>query len=187
MYLICKLLYIAIFAVLSAAQPYLPIYYHDTLNFSSDQIGLVLAIAPFIQSISCPLWTYIVDKKPALHGFIMALTAFLGGAAIMAIMFIGQSSGTLFGIELSNTLLVVVVSSLALGFAFFTLPNMALVDSAVMKILGPNKILYGKQPLTLSKKGRTKVSFFVRRTTFMGLCFGCIDYSCCRTTDILYR
>ncbi|KAL4211394.1 hypothetical protein CU097_015206 [Rhizopus azygosporus] len=147
MYLICKLLYIAIFAVLSAAQPYLPIYYHDTLNFSSDQIGLVLAIAPFIQSISCPLWTYIVDKKPALHGFIMALTAFLGGAAIMAIMFIGQSSGTLFGIELSNTLLVVVVSSLALGFAFFTLPNMALVDSAVMKILGPNKILYGEQRL----------------------------------------
>ncbi|ORE20476.1 MFS general substrate transporter [Rhizopus microsporus] len=141
------LLYIAIFAVLSAAQPYLPIYYHDTLNFSSDQIGLVLAIAPFIQSISCPLWTYIVDKKPALHGFIMALTAFLGGAAIMAIMFIGQSSGTLFGIELSNTLLVVVVSSLALGFAFFTLPNMALVDSAVMKILGPNKILYGEQRL----------------------------------------
>lgn len=141
MYFNCKLLYIAIFAVLSSAQSYLPIYYHDTLGFSSDQIGLVLAIAPFVQSISCPLWTFTVDKKPNMHGFIMALTSFLGGLATIAIMFIGHSS--YFGFELSNTALVIIVSCLALGFAFFTLPNMALVDSAVMKILGPNKILYG--------------------------------------------
>ncbi|KAG0742223.1 hypothetical protein G6F57_010701 [Rhizopus arrhizus] len=135
----------SIFAVLSSAQSYLPIYYHDTLGFSSDQIGLVLAIAPFVQSISCPLWTFTVDKKPNMHGFIMALTSFLGGLATIAIMFIGHSS--YFGFELSNTVLVIIVSCLALGFAFFTLPNMALVDSAVMKILGPNKILYGEQRL----------------------------------------
>ncbi|CAO3683671.1 unnamed protein product [Rhizopus stolonifer] len=147
MYFICKLLYIAVFAVLSAANSYLPIYYHDTLGFSSDQIGLVLAIAPFVQSISCPLWTFIVDKKPKMHGYVMSLTGFLGGLATMAIMFIGQSPGSIFGFEISNTLLVIIVSCLALGFAFFTLPNMALVDSAVMKILGPNKILYGEQRL----------------------------------------
>jgi MFS family permease len=154
MYLICKLLYIAIFALLSAAPPYLPLYYHDVLGFTSDQIGLVLSIAPFVQSISCPLWTYIVDKKPNMHGSIMALTSLLGGSAIMAIMVIGHSTSSsevenpatvnIFKLELSNTALVSITSTLALAFAFFTLPNMSLVDSAVMKILGPNKILYGR-------------------------------------------
>lgn len=154
MYVLCKLLYIAIFGLLSAAPPYLPLYYHDMLNFSSDQIGLVLAIAPFIQSIACPLWSYIVDKKPRLHGTIMACTSFLGGSAVIGIMFIGHYASSsseepvseslgLFSIKLSNTALVTITSSLALTFAFFTLPNMSLVDSAVMKILGPNKILYG--------------------------------------------
>lgn len=153
MYLICKLLYIAIFAVLSAAPPYLPLYYHDVLGFSSDQIGFVLAIAPFIQSIACPLWTYTVDKKPLLHGSIMAITSLLGGSAVMAIMFIGHSVSSevvvptsftsLLKLELSNGTLVLMTSTLALAFAFFTLPNLSLVDSAVMKMLGPNKILYG--------------------------------------------
>lgn len=153
MYLICKLLYIAIFALLSAAPPYLPLYYRDVLDFSSNQIGFVLAIAPFIQSIACPLWSYIVDKKPKLHGPIMALTALLGGSAIMGIMVIGHSvlsqkeiptTFSFMSYQLSNTVLVGITSSLALAFAFFTLPNISLVDSAVMKILGPDKLLYGK-------------------------------------------
>lgn len=153
MYLICKLLYIAIFAVLSAAPPYLPLYYHDVLGFSSDQIGFVLAIAPFIQSVACPLWTYTVDKKPKLHGTTMAITSLLGGSAVMAIMFVGHSVSSevvvptgftsILKLELSNKTLVLMTSTLALAFAFFTLPNLSLVDSAVMKILGPNKILYG--------------------------------------------
>lgn len=160
MYLICKLLYVSLFSLLSAAPPYLPLYYHDVLGFSSKQIGFVLAIAPFIQSLSCPFWTFIVDKKPKFHGAIMAATSTLGGSAIIAIMFIGHSvsskladpDSTLVAsvlnlteeLKISNTALVSVTSTLALTFAFFTLPNMALVDSIVMKILGPNKILYGK-------------------------------------------
>ncbi|KAI8095224.1 major facilitator superfamily domain-containing protein [Thamnidium elegans] len=157
MYLICKALYIAIFALLSAAPPYLPLYYHDVLGFSSDQIGFVLAIAPFIQSIACPLWTYTVDKRPALHGPIMAVTSLIGGSAIMFIMVIGNSVSSdivnptqIFSalkLQLSNSSLVLVTSVLALTFAFFTLPNLSLVDSAVMKILGPHKILYGEQRL----------------------------------------
>ncbi|KAI8087787.1 uncharacterized protein B0P05DRAFT_532293 [Gilbertella persicaria] len=151
MYVVCKLLYIAIFALLSAAPPYLPLYYSDVLHFSSDQIGLVLAIAPFIQSIACPLWSLVVDKRPKLHGLIMALTSFLGGSAIMGIMIIGHSvsSSEIISnlLKLTNTSLVFITSTLALAFAFFTLPNMSLVDSAVMKILGPNKILYGEQRL----------------------------------------
>jgi nitrate/nitrite transporter NarK len=148
MYLICKLLYVAVFALLSAAPPYLPLYYHDVLGFSSDQIGFVLAIAPFIQSISCPVWSVLVDKFPRWHGAVMAMTSFVGGAAVMGIMLMGhvisvESIPKAFIPEISNSMLVAITSALALAFAFFTLPNMSLVDSAVMKKLGPNKILYG--------------------------------------------
>ncbi|CAO3635903.1 unnamed protein product [Cunninghamella blakesleeana] len=146
MYLPCKLLYISVFALLSAAPPYLSIYYHDVLGFTSDQIGLVLAIAPFIQSLACPLWTVLVDKKPTLHGFFMSLTGLLGGLAVMGILVIGHLASNP-NIQLSNSTLVLFTSILALAFAFFTLPNVSLVDSAVMKILGPNKILYGEQRL----------------------------------------
>ncbi|CAO3596506.1 unnamed protein product [Absidia cylindrospora] len=146
MYLLCKLLYISVFALLSAAPPYLPLYYHNALQLSSDQIGFVLAIAPFIQSVACPLWTIIVDKRPRLHGAVMGMTGLLGGVAVMCIMMIGHAVASP-DYQLSNSTLVLLTSSFALAFAFFTLPNVSLVDSAVMKILGPNKILYGEQRL----------------------------------------
>lgn len=159
MYILCKLLYITVFALLSAAPPYLPLYYHDVLRFSSDQIGFTIAIAPFIQSIACPLWTYLVDKRPRLHGPVMAITSFLGGLAVMGIMLVGRwvaeeqedtriKTSTLLSSfsndNSSNTRVVVITCAFALAFAFFTLPNTSLVDSAVVKMLGPNKILYGK-------------------------------------------
>ncbi|KAI9305740.1 major facilitator superfamily domain-containing protein [Cunninghamella echinulata] len=146
MYILCKLLYISIFGLLSAAPPYLSIYYHDTLGFTSNQIGLVLAIAPFIQSVACPLWTILVDKKPNLHGFIMSFTSLLGGIAVMGILLLGHLVSNP-SIQISTSTLVLFISILQLAFAFFTLPNTSLVDSAVMKILGPNKILYGEQRL----------------------------------------
>ncbi|KAI7847214.1 major facilitator superfamily domain-containing protein [Circinella umbellata] len=201
MYTLCKFLYITVFALLSAAQPYLQLYYHNALGFSSNQIGLVLAIAPFIQSFACPLWTGLVDKRPNLHGVVMAMTSFIGGVAVIGIMLLGHIvSSTLnkknsindtdFDINsilslqspiflkeaenyyyhhdqqhgnnnnnseyiilkeelleqpLDNATVVWITSALALIFAFFALPNVSLVDSAVMKILGPNKILYGEQ------------------------------------------
>ncbi|ORX59023.1 hypothetical protein DM01DRAFT_1333614 [Hesseltinella vesiculosa] len=146
MYLLCKLLYVAVFALLSAAPPYLPIYYHDALGFSSNQIGIVLAIAPFIQSAACPLWTWLVDQKPQWHGLAMSLTSLLGGIAVMGIMMMGRLVASP-SVHIDMSTLVMLTSCMALAFAFFTLPNVSLVDSAVMKILGPNKILYGQQRL----------------------------------------
>lgn len=155
MYTLCKLLYITVFALLSAVPPYLQIYYHDMLYFSSNQIGCVLAIAPFIQSLACPIWSYLVDKRPKLHGSIMAFTSFMGGLSILGIMILGHHQQQRQEVPLSLFLndnehtpatqqTVILTSLCALMFAFFTLPNVSLVDSAVMKILGPNKILYGE-------------------------------------------
>ncbi|KAI9477134.1 major facilitator superfamily domain-containing protein [Zychaea mexicana] len=161
MYVLCKLLYITVFALLSAAQSYLPLYYHDVIKFSSDQIGFVIAIAPCIQSIACPIWTYLADKRPKLHGITMALTSFVGGIAVMGIMGVGhyvqnnsqQEETTLRSISTSsdgngnNGNVMLLICAFAIAFAFFSLPNTSMVDSAVMKILGPNKILYGEQRL----------------------------------------
>ncbi|KAI8068274.1 major facilitator superfamily domain-containing protein [Gongronella butleri] len=146
MYLLCKLLYVTVFALLSAAPPYLPLFYHDALGFSSNQIGLVLAIAPFIQSAACPFWTWLVDRKPRWHGLTMTGTSLAGGVAIMGIMMMGRIVASP-AYQIDITTLVLLTSMFALTFAFFTLPNISLVDSAVMKILGPNKILYGQQRL----------------------------------------
>ncbi|KAI9262147.1 major facilitator superfamily domain-containing protein [Phascolomyces articulosus] len=154
-YMLCKLLYITVFALLSSAQSYLPLYYRDVLKFSSDQIGFTVAIAPCVQSIACPIWTYIADKRPKLHGITMAVTSLIGGIAVMGIMGIGhyvqninqKEETTSNNNKEDNNDVMLLVCTFALAFAFFTLPNTSMVDSAVMKILGPNKILYGEQRL----------------------------------------
>ncbi|CDH51298.1 hypothetical protein RO3G_12313 [Lichtheimia corymbifera JMRC:FSU:9682] len=162
MYLLCKLLYITVFGLLTACPPYFALYYHNVLRFSSDQIGFTIAIAPFVQSIACPIWAYVVDKRPNLHGVTMAITGCIGCLSVMCIMGIGHYVQAMYdaamftfssssshggGSDSSNGSIVMATCALSLAFAFFALPNVALVDSAVMKILGPNKILYGEQRL----------------------------------------
>ncbi|KAI9488643.1 major facilitator superfamily domain-containing protein [Zychaea mexicana] len=205
-------MYALFYGVLSSVPPYLQLYYHDALGFSSDQIGFVLAIAPFIQSLACPLWTSLVDRRPKFHGAVMALTSFVGGLAVMGIMVLGHiisasnkrndqyipppqspqqllvatgaliyrdedsksdSSGGDFAAmttmtmviqqppQLDNHTVVWLISILSLLIAFFTLPNVSLVDSAVMKILGPNKILYGSLDVLFWVFGVSTVAFIV--------------------------
>jgi Na+/melibiose symporter-like transporter len=139
-YLHPKLLYISLYSILGSAIPYLSLYYNSKLHLTSQQIGFILAIAPFIQSIACPFWTVQVDKRPEWHGRVMALTMIIGGSSVISLMFIPL----LFpGNE--NTITLLLTTMLALIFAFFGQPNAVLVDSAVLKILGQHKIYYGKR------------------------------------------
>lgn len=137
-YLLPKLLYICLYGVLGSAIPYLSLFYSDSLHLTSQQIGIILAIAPFIQSIACPFWTLQVDKRPHWHGKLMALLMVIGGLSVISLMFIPK---LLPNDSTSTTLIVTVV--LAVAFAFFGQPVTVLVDSAVLKILGENKIYYG--------------------------------------------
>ncbi|OAD76118.1 hypothetical protein PHYBLDRAFT_88121, partial [Phycomyces blakesleeanus NRRL 1555(-)] len=125
-----KLLYITLYAVLGSAIPYLPLFYDESLRLSSNQIGVVLAIAPFVQSVACPVWTILADKKPSWHGPLMAILIAIGVTKTDE-----SSTGLIFA------------AVLALIFAFFGQPVSALVDSAVLKILGEHKVLYGSQRL----------------------------------------
>lgn len=192
MYLLCKLLYITVFGLLTACPPYFALYYHNVLRFSSDQIGFTIAIAPFVQSIACPIWAYVVDKRPNLHGVTMAITGCIGCLSVMCIMGIGHYVQAMYdaamstfsssshggGSDSSNGSIVMATCALSLAFAFFALPNVALVDSAVMKILGPNKILYGKCTHTFVKAHfLTCHMIYNRGTTSMGIRFCWTDYS----------
>ncbi|KAI9318750.1 major facilitator superfamily domain-containing protein [Dichotomocladium elegans] len=152
-----KLLYVSLFILFGSAIPYLPLFYDEQLRLSSDQIGVLLAIAPFVQSLACPIWTVVVDRHPNWHGPLMSMLAIIGGLSIMSLMLLPpwfESGSDCIGddcnvndIAMSPLLKVLVTSSLALLFAFFGQPTQALVDSAVLKILGDQKILYGNQRL----------------------------------------
>jgi MFS family permease len=122
-----------------SAIPYLAIFYDQALHLSSDQIGVLLAIAPFIQSVACPVWTMVADRWPRWHGTLMAVLALIGGSAIVSMSLLPT---VLQGREQLSMPLTCV---LALMYAFFGSPLMALVDSAVLKILDTHKILYGER------------------------------------------
>lgn len=143
MYFICKLLFIAVYAAVASAPPYLALFYDRIMHFSSDQIGILLAIAPFVQSIACPFWTHVVDKKPQWHGRLMGILCLAGSASIMAVMYLGiitpDEKGFLF--DMPSFLLLTAMCIFLYASCSGTL--VSLVDSAVMKMLGPNKILYG--------------------------------------------
>lgn len=143
MYFICKLLFVAVYATVSSALPYMALFYDKIMHFSPDQIGLLLAIAPFVQSIACPFWAAVVDKKPQYHGSLMGLLCLAGGSAIMVVMYLGiiTPDEKNFDFEMPSFLVLTAICVFLYAFCSGTL--VSLVDSAVMKILGPNKILYG--------------------------------------------
>ncbi|KAF7725929.1 hypothetical protein EC973_009166 [Apophysomyces ossiformis] len=147
-FILPKLLYISLYMVFGSAIPYLNLFYDQALHLSNQQIGVLLAIAPFVQSAACPLWTILADKRPTWHGPLMAVLAFFGGLAIMTLMllpsWISQRSTELEDAGVATFLITIV---LAFVFAFFGQPVSALVDSAVLKLLGEHKILYGNQRL----------------------------------------
>ncbi|KAI9271700.1 major facilitator superfamily domain-containing protein [Phascolomyces articulosus] len=139
-----KVLYVFLYSIFGSAIPYLPLYYDEILHLPSDQIGVLLAIAPFVQSIACPLWTLVVDRKPHLHGLLMAILALVGGSGIMLFLFLPR---WLAMTSASSTVTFFLTVLFAFIFAFFGQPVSTLVDSAVLKMLGEQKILYGNQRL----------------------------------------
>jgi peptidoglycan/LPS O-acetylase OafA/YrhL len=142
MYLNCKLLFAAVYAVMSSAPPYLSLFYAKIMHFSSDQIGVLLAIAPFVQSIACPFWTHVVDKKPQWHAPLMGILCIIGGTAVLSVMYLGKQTEekSRWTLEISLPWLT---SACVFCYAFCSGTLVSLVDSAVMKILGSNKIMYG--------------------------------------------
>ncbi|KAI8138078.1 major facilitator superfamily domain-containing protein [Fennellomyces sp. T-0311] len=140
-----KFLYVCLYSIFGSAIPYLPLFYDEALHLPSDKIGVLLAVAPFVQSVSCPLWTLVVDRRPQWHGALMSLLALIGGTAIMMLMFLPK--WLVHEDDDNTTVTFFVTVTFAFIFAFFGQPVSTLVDSAVLKMLGDQKILYGNQRL----------------------------------------
>ncbi|CAG8656137.1 7528_t:CDS:2, partial [Paraglomus occultum] len=155
-YLLPKLLYVFLYGGMGAAIPFLPIFYKNSLNLSSSQIGIIFSIAPFIAAISCPLWTGLADKFQA-HKAIMIITYVAAVASIVAQMLLpradavdeegGQWSEQDSKDSPGRGSIMAWVLFAASWFAFFGIPVNALVDSGILKILGGKKELYGEQRL----------------------------------------
>ncbi|CEP08290.1 hypothetical protein [Parasitella parasitica] len=135
-FLLPKGLYITLYSLYGSAIAYISIYYSEVLHLNSNQIGILLAIAPFVQVVACPLWTVIADKYSRYHGLIMGLIAAVGGSSVISLYFLPQ-------FELEENMVMMVATLCAFLFAFFGSPICALVDSAVLKLLGDQKLLYG--------------------------------------------
>ncbi|ORY96941.1 major facilitator superfamily domain-containing protein [Syncephalastrum racemosum] len=142
-YLAPKLLYTFLFACQGSAPVYLALFYSSQLGLKSDQIGLLVAIAPFISAVACPLWTAIADKTKT-HRYIMCIVHTLATIAIVSVMGISIVVQQVDAAEKSKlTIALVTVTSVC--FAFFGVPVGPLVDGGVLKILGRNKDQYGRQ------------------------------------------
>ncbi|GAA5801276.1 hypothetical protein HPULCUR_006722 [Helicostylum pulchrum] len=143
-YLAPKLLYTFLFACQGSAPVYLALFYSSQLGLKSDQIGLLVAIAPFISAIACPLWATIADKTKT-HGYIMCIVHTLATIAIVSVMGISVVVQHLTDDTEKSRLTIILVTITSICFAFFGVPVGPLVDGGVLKILGRNKDQYGRQ------------------------------------------
>lgn len=155
-FIVPKLLYICLYSLYGSALAYIAVFYSEVLHLNSNQIGIILAISPFVQVVACPLWTFIADKFPTWHGPIMGMLAIIGGSSVIALDFLPKwittdekgfykllSPQSFSVVDSNNETVMLVTAFCALIFAFFGSPNCALVDSAVLRLLGDQKLLYG--------------------------------------------
>ncbi|KAG2219053.1 hypothetical protein INT45_008897 [Circinella minor] len=143
-YLAPKLLYTFLFACQGSAPVYLALFYSEQLGLRGDQIGLLVAIAPFISAIACPLWTSLADKTKT-HRYIMCIVHTLATLAIVSVMGISVAVQHAETVEERSKLTITLVTITSVCFAFFGVPVGPLVDGGVLKILGRNKDQYGRQ------------------------------------------
>ncbi|RCI03832.1 hypothetical protein CU098_007786 [Rhizopus stolonifer] len=143
-YLAAKLLYIFLFACQGSAPVYLSLFYSSQLGLKSNQIGLLVAIAPFISAIACPLWTTIADKTKT-HRYIMCIIHTLATIAIVSVMGISVLIQPIEDETEKSRATITLVTITSVCFAFFGVPVGPLVDGGVLKILGRHKDQYGRQ------------------------------------------
>jgi PPP family 3-phenylpropionic acid transporter len=126
--LLPKLFYFVYFGAVASIGPFFGLYYQE-LGLAGSQIGVLTALPPLIMMVAAPLWSGLADMTRQ-HKRVMLIT--LAGA--WGCLWILQRSARFYP-------LLLVVSL----YAFFLSPVLALVDNAVLAMLGPRRADYGKQ------------------------------------------
>lgn len=127
---VAKLYYFIFFAALGSLAPYFNVYL-SAQGLSGAQIGLLGSIPPIVALLANPFWGAIADRWQ-IHQQVLALCTL--GAGLLTIPFLWMTGFW--------PLLLLVVAMI-----FFRSPAPALVDSAVMDMIGRTGASYGRQRL----------------------------------------
>ncbi|HEX9045235.1 MAG TPA: MFS transporter [Candidatus Limnocylindrales bacterium] len=121
------LTYVAYFAAVGAAFPYLPVYYHS-LGLGLGTIGLVTATYSGVQLVGAPAWGALADRfhRSRLTLPFAAMVA-TGGALLLA------GADNVAGVLAAATILAFGLSGIG-----------PVLDSRTLEILGPDRIRYGQ-------------------------------------------
>ncbi|MEW6742008.1 MAG: major facilitator superfamily domain-containing protein 6 [Planctomycetota bacterium] len=123
----CRAVYLLYFAAFAAFMPYLPVYFKE-IALSGAQIGLLTALPRIVALVCAPAWGAIADKVQRHRDVLLA--SLLGTTIAVA------------GIVQTARFAPLVVALLA--FAFFSAPNVSLVDHITLETLGERRGDYGK-------------------------------------------
>jgi hypothetical protein len=129
-----KLLTVA-HSVTTSVHPFLPLYFTHMLHFDILTITILTACVLILRIPASAFWIDLVDHRPPLHGVFTGLLTAMGTAGVLLILSVPPT-------WTANTLPVAIFSSIFDGLFFQ--PLLVLIDSAIIKILGDYKILYGE-------------------------------------------
>lgn len=130
-----KLLTIA-HATTTSVHPYLCLYYIHMLRFDILTVSLLKACVFILRVPASAFWIDLVDRRTPLHGVFTGLLTAIGTAGILMVLSVPPTWITIAALP------VAIISSIFDGL--FYQPLEVLIDSAIIKILGDYKILYGE-------------------------------------------
>jgi len=119
--------YFLYFAALSAIVPFIALYY-QSLGLTGGQVGMLLGVPPLVTLFALPFWTGLADARNR-HKLTLVVTIAMA-VFLMAIF----PAIRKFALALP----------FIIGFAFFSAPIMALVDTAILSKLGSQRDMYGR-------------------------------------------
>lgn len=127
---VAKLYYLVFFTAIGAIAPFFNVYL-GAQGLSGTEIGLIGSLPPIMALLANPFWGAVADRWQ-IHQKVLALCTL--GAGLISFAFLWASG-------FWPILILVIV------MVFFRAPAPALVDSAVMDLVGRTGASYGRQRL----------------------------------------
>lgn len=113
----------------------MPLYYTHMLKLDVLTITILTACVLILRIPASAFWIDLVDHRSLLHGVFTGLLTAMGTAGILLILSVPPTSTALI-------LPAAIISAILDGL--FYQPILVLIDSAIIKILGDYRILYGE-------------------------------------------
>lgn len=128
--LVPKLFYLLYYGGMAALTPFLALHY-QSVGLGGAQIGVLLGLRPLVRLLGGPFWAAVADVSRRHKALLLV------SLALYLLSVVGISQAT--------TFVTLITSGLAM--AFLAAPVDALVDSAVLGMLGDRSDAYGQQRL----------------------------------------